>query len=217
MTNQLDHIVIAHPNLDLAMEAFADTTGCTPEYGGPHVGGGTHNALVSLGKSVYIELISPDPDQLDRTPSQQTPNLGQRLAKAEGSRLLAWAIRSTDLDQMTGQYCGIETAKPFNMSRQQPNGETLNWRLMNLIRHDLKGFAPFFIDWLDCPHPATANPVAGEFASLHIAHPNPNLVELANSTVNVNATVGSPKFILEFNSLRGPVTLSSEELDGFWS
>ena len=35
--NQLDHIVIAHPDLDLAIEAFADLTGCRPAYGGPHL------------------------------------------------------------------------------------------------------------------------------------------------------------------------------------
>ncbi len=216
MTNQLDHIVIAHPDLDQAMQEFADLTGCTPQYGGPHVGGGTHNALASLGESIYLEFISPDPAQANAAGRTKTPNLGQRLANLSGSKLLAWAIRCNNLDHTAGRYCGLETAQPFDMSRQQPNGDLLNWRLMNLIHHDLKGFAPFFIDWLDCPHPATTNPLAGEFASLNITHPNPNLVELANNTAQVNSTAGPANFILKFNSARGPVTLSSSELDGFW-
>ncbi len=122
-TNQLDHIVIAHPNLDIAMQEFANLTGCSPTYGGPHVGGGTHNALVSLGESVYLELISPDPKQVGNgSRPNLRPNLGERLATYTGSQLLAWAVRSNNLDQMVGEHCGIETATPFDMSRQQPNG-----------------------------------------------------------------------------------------------
>jgi len=61
---QLDHIAIGHPNLERAKEEFADLTGCMPSNGGPHLDAGTHNASASLGDSVYIELISPDPKQI---------------------------------------------------------------------------------------------------------------------------------------------------------
>lgn len=217
MPNQLDHIVVAHPDLDLAMEEFSDLTGCSPMYGGPHVSGGTHNALVSLGESVYIELISPDPAQMSNPDSATRSNLGHRLTSFQASTLLAWAIRSDSLDQIAGKHCGIETAKPFDMSRQQPNGETLHWRLMNLIHHDLKGFAPFYIDWLDCPHPATTNPVAGEFVSLEITHTDQNLAALAADTAGVQFSCGSPNFVLSFISERGPITLKHTALAGFWS
>ena len=217
MPNQLDHIVIAHPNLDLAMEEFADLTGCVPKYGGPHIGGGTHNALVSLGESVYIELISPDPAQVRSDSHSKSINLGQRLTSFSGSKLLAWAIRSNQLEQMAGGYCGLETAKPFDMSRQQPDGDRLHWRLMNLLNHDLKGFAPFYIDWLDCPHPTTTNPVAGEFTSLKISHPNQNLGALAADTIGVQFASGPPNFELHFSTARGPITLQHTDLEGFWS
>lgn len=217
MPNQLDHIVIAHPDLDLAMEEFADLTGCSPKYGGPHLGGGTHNALVSLGRSVYIELISPDPTQVNKDESSTQSNLGHRLTRVAGNTLLAWAIGSNSLDQMAGKYCGITTAKPFDMARQQPNGETLHWRLMNLLHHGLKGFAPFYIDWLDCVHPAATNPVAGEFVSLEITHTDQNLGALAADTIGVEFNTGSPNFVLNFNSERGPISLGNTNLEGFWS
>ena len=220
MQNQLDHIVIAHPNLDQAMEEFADLTGCVPAYGGPHIGGGTHNALVSLGDSVYIELISPDPDQIGKSTQRQSNNLGQRLSTYKGSKLLAWAIRSSVLDEMSGVLHGFETAKPFNMSRKQPDGDTLNWRLMNLVNHDLKGFAPFYIDWLECPHPTSTNPIAGEFQSLRVTHSDSRLGDIVSETVadreGVEFEIGSPNFTLEFTAERGSVTLSSQELAGFW-
>ncbi len=216
MTNQLDHIVIAHPDLNLAIEEFADLTGCKPAYGGPHIGGGTHNALASLGDSVYLELISPDPAQINERTIQQASNLGQRIATFEGNQLLAWAIRSGTLDEMAGDLHGFETASPFDMSRKQPDGLVLDWRLMNLRHHELKGFAPFFIDWLSCPHPAGTNPVAGKFVSLKVSHPDPRLGKVISETEGVNFVQGAADFVLEFESPRGTVVLSDSVLEGFW-
>jgi len=214
--NQLDHIVIAHPDLDLAMEEFADLTGCTPAYGGPHLGGGTHNALVSLGDSVYLELISPDPKQINERTIRQASNLGQRIARFEANQLLAWAVRSDSLDAMSGNLHGFDTAVPFDMSRKQPDGETLNWRLMNLLHHDLRGFAPFFIDWLECPHPARTNPVAGEFLSLSVTHRDARLGKIIGETEGVDFAEGEPDFTFEFESQKGRVVLSHQALEGFW-
>jgi len=216
MQCQLDHIVIAHPNLERAMEEFADLTGCKPAYGGPHIGGGTHNALVSLGDSVYLELISPDPAQTNEVKPVPGKNLGQRLKEFKGSQLLAWAIRSNALDEMAGMLHGIETAKPFDMSRQQPGGDLLRWRLMNLLKHELQGFAPFYIDWLQCPHPCATNPVAGEFLSLKVTHPDQRLADIIHDTTGVEYEGGAPGFMLEFSTSKGPVIMSSQELPGFW-
>lgn len=215
--NQLDHIVIAHPNLDLAIEEFADLTGCTPTYGGPHVGGGTHNALVSLGDSVYLELISPDPSQVSDAILSQPNSLAQRIARCDGNQLLAWAIRSNRLDEMSGELHGFEAARPFDMSRKQPDGETLHWRLMNLVNHRLHGFAPFFIDWLNCLHPSGTNSVAGEFISLSVSHPDSRLNDIVGETGNVSYAEGAPNFLLEFESKKGNVVLSSQTLEGFWA
>ena len=49
--HQLDHLVIAAPDLADAKTAFADATGCMPVDGGAHNGLGTRNALVSFGTS----------------------------------------------------------------------------------------------------------------------------------------------------------------------
>lgn len=214
--NQLDHIVLAHPNLALAKEEFADLTGCMPADGGPHLGGGTHNALASLGESVYIELISPDPEQMDAEGQVQGGFLATRLAGYEGSQLLAWAIRCNDLIGLSESLGDLEAAPPFAMSRQQPDGQTLRWKLMNLVKHELRGFAPFFIDWLDCPHPAKTNPLAGQFESLQVAHHNAALGELVATVDGVEFQLGPPSFTLKFNAKRGPVVLSSDQLEGFW-
>jgi len=216
----LDHIVIAHPNLDQAREEFADLTGCAPAYGGPHVGGGTHNALVSLGDSVYVELISPDPDQLGSDQGDKKGGLADRLSALRGSQLLAWAARSSSLDEVGAAInqrdAGIKASAPFAMARKQPDGTTLNWQLMNLSQHELAGFAPFYIDWLRCPHPTTTNPVAGQFESFVIRHPDNALQALAEGVDNVVAETGAPQAVLRFTAPKGVVEIKADSLPGFW-
>jgi len=61
--SELDHIVLAAPDLDEAKRSFNDQTGVMPMDGGPHENLGTRNALVSFGDGVYLEIIAPDPEQ----------------------------------------------------------------------------------------------------------------------------------------------------------
>ena len=54
---RLDHLVVTAPTLEGGVEYVADCLGVLPVPGGVHPRMGTHNALVRLGTSQYLEVI----------------------------------------------------------------------------------------------------------------------------------------------------------------
>ena len=61
LPNNIDHLVYTSLNLEAGMDKIEQLLGVRPEPGGQHPDFGTHNALLSLGSSTYLEIISPDP------------------------------------------------------------------------------------------------------------------------------------------------------------
>jgi hypothetical protein len=57
----LDHFVVAIDHLGSGIDAFEALSGVRPVYGGEHPALGTHNALVSLGRDHYLEILAPRP------------------------------------------------------------------------------------------------------------------------------------------------------------
>ncbi|MDA1076657.1 MAG: VOC family protein, partial [Proteobacteria bacterium] len=148
--NQLDHVVIAAPDLNKAKQAMADQTGVMPIDGGPHLGMGSRNALLSFGNGSYLEIIAPDPDQ------NLSGNFGAVLADLKAPELLHWAIRTDDLTSVAqaARKAGFTPGDIRETSRRTPSGEVLKWKLLGIAGHSHGGFVPFYIDWLDCVHPS---------------------------------------------------------------
>ncbi len=209
--HQLDHLVIAAPDLDNAKTAFADATGCMPADGGAHNGLGTRNALVSFGTSTYLDIIAPDPEQ------SLEGNFGGVLAKLPKIVPLHWAVRVTDLARAAQRARDLRfTPGPIRAtSRTQPNGQRLDWQLMRILGHNLGGFVPFYIDWLQCPHPSTTNPVVGELLSFAIRAPDGPIHTLLENTQGVTVSSGSPQCRFTIASEKGEVAYQANELMGF--
>ena len=209
--HQLDHLVIAAPDLAKAKTDFAEATGCMPADGGVHNGLGTRNALVSFGASSYLEIIAPDPEQ------SIEGNFGGVLAQLSGTVPLHWAVRVTDLARAAqhAQDLGFTPGPIRAMSRTQPSGQRLDWKLMRIEGHDLRGFVPFYIDWLQCPHPATTSPVVGELLSFEVSAPDGPIHALLEKTRGVTVAIGSLQFRFTIASEKGRVTYQANELTGF--
>jgi hypothetical protein len=208
--NPIDHLVWAAADLDEGMAAVAQLLGVVPVRGGVHPGGGTRNALVSFGARCYLEIIAPDPAQDVR----DTP--AEWMGKLARPGLVTWAAGVRNLESLLpkARQLGVRTSGVLAMSRKTVAGETLRWKVLRLSRHGLGPVIPFFIDWLDSPHPSAGLDAACSFKGLSVAHPKAEEVRrifeafeidaelAANGHVSISARVACPK---------GKVTLAPAE------
>ncbi|MFT4676815.1 MAG: hypothetical protein ACJAX5_000328 [Patiriisocius sp.] len=158
---KIDHLMWACSDLDAGIAEIELLSGVKAEYSGSHTGLGTRNALLSLGDDCYLEIIAPDPEQ------SLTDNFGRRLASLNMSGLLSWAVSYRGLAQLKNELVakGINTSSIRTTTRENAVGESLTWEL--LFVKNLVG-APFFIDWLDCVHPAKTSPKGCELGILKV-------------------------------------------------
>ncbi len=168
MAIELDHLMWGAPTLEEGMAEAERLFGVAAAPGGVHPGGGTRNALLSLGDRVYLEIIAPDPNQ------DLAGTFGERIASLDGCGLITWAAAAPGLTALAERAAGLEiTARgPIATERRTPDGDLLKWELLFLGGHRFPGLVPFFIDWLETPHPATTNPTAGQYRELAIRTPD---------------------------------------------
>ena len=198
----IDHLVYAVPALDRAIERFESATGIRPAIGGAHTGLGTHNALISFG-AAYLELIAPDPEQAD--PDAPRP-FG--IDELDGPTLVTFAIRPGDgetIDALVqkARAAGFDPGEIVPMSRQQPNGDELHWRL-TFPQLEMGGAVPFVIDWGRTELPATTAPGGIELVDFHVLHPDPPAVRKAQDALNFAMNVGMANEPTLHASIRGP-------------
>lgn len=212
---QLDHIVVAAPDLELAKTEFANATGVVPADGGPHPGRGTRNALVAfespVGVGSYLEIIAPDPEQT------LAGTNGEKFANLPAPELLHWAVRTNDLDSVAevAKQFGLAPGAVYPMSRATPQGERLNWRLMGVAGHSYGGLLPFYIDWLDCPHPALSAPVVGSLDEVRVSLPSTQVLGFIESVEGVNSQGAAAELRVGFSSAKGRVEYLSAAPAGF--
>src|SRR5258708_31444422 len=145
---------------------------------------GTHNLLLKLGDSLYLEVISPDP----AAPKPGRPRWFQldELQPNAPSRLATWVLRTTDI-HATLAACSEPLGNVEAMSRGQ-----LNWRIT--IPRDGKlpfdGVAPAVIEWQTETHPASRLPDVGcSFAKLEAFHPEAQRIAALLRSIAVEGDV----------------------------
>jgi hypothetical protein len=169
MTAVIDHLVYSVPDLHAAIDEIAALTGVRAEYGGRHPGLGTHNALLSLGRRTYLEIIAPDPSQ---RPVQRRP-FGIDDRPAPGLR--GWAAAPDDLDTavQASLVNGFDYGLVVGGQRDTADGRRLTWRMTTAPADEQEGVVPFLIDWTDSPHPAQAAPSGVTLSEFRLATPDP--------------------------------------------
>ncbi len=170
MTATIDHLVYACPDLRQAVELIAEQVGVRPAFGGQHPGLGTHNALLSLGKRTYLEIIAPDPAQ--PRPAEPLP-FG--LDAVTEPALRAWAVAPDDLDAAVqhSAAAGFRYGSIVDRRRRSPDGHELTWRMTTYPHSSEVAIAPFLIDWNGSQHPADTAPGGLSLHRLRLRSPGP--------------------------------------------
>ena len=180
MSLKIDHIIYAVLNLDEGMDTIEKLLGERPYYGGQHPNRGTHNALLSLGEDVYLEIIAPDPDQ----PEPASPR-SFGLDTLTQPRLVTWAASTHDMSATIAQARanGYNPGERAAGGRTRPDGRPLFWettkRPESLHGKTPPGdwLIPFIIHWGHMPHPAGDHPSHARLISLQATHPDPPTIQ----------------------------------------
>lgn len=181
----IDHLVVTAPSLEAGAAHVRDALGIAPRPGGEHALMGTHNMLLRLGESTYLEVIAANP-AARRPPRPRWFALDHLAADARPS-LATWVARCADIrrsNEAASETLGTVEA----MSR-----DALEW-LITLPADGslpLGGVAPALIEWHSDTHPASRLDDYGlALVKLELFHPEPQRVsELLRSLAIVGPVV----------------------------
>jgi hypothetical protein len=185
----LDHILLGCSDLEAGISFVEQHTGVRAQFGGVHPGRGTRNALLSLGKLHYLEIIAPDPKQTEI--QQWAVQRVTTLKQLNSPRLVGWAVHPGNIEAQAGKLrdAGIATQPIFPGSRKRDDGHVLKWEALNLT-DDHHGLLPFFIQWsADSPHPSVDAPSGCRLETFVVAGPKPGELAALFQRLGVEVTV----------------------------
>jgi hypothetical protein len=208
MSQTIDHLVYAVPDLEDGVNEVERLLGVRAAPGGKHTGRGTHNALLSLGLGVYLEIIGPDPDQPD---PDQPRAFG--IDTLHEPRLVTWPVRVHDIEVRAeaSRNAGYDPGIVLPMSRTQPDRTTLRWKLTWREHMPGDGLIPFLIQWETADHPSRTSPAGCSLLDLEAEHPHLEAIQPMLDALGVDLQVsegGRPALLATIECARGTVVLS---------
>ncbi|WP_150045982.1 VOC family protein [Methylomonas rhizoryzae] len=174
--SRIDHLVVTAPTLEAGADYLRNLLGVEPVPGGTHPRMGTHNRLLKLGESCYLEVIAVDP-------AAARPN------RSRWFELDAFGLTPPCLRAWVANTDSIEAAcaaSSLSLGLIEPmcRGE-LEWLISIPANGDLvmQGVAPQLIQWPADRHPAAKLADSGcKLVGLEGFHPQAKQIEqcLAN-------------------------------------
>jgi hypothetical protein len=202
---QLDHLVLAGPDLGEAVGRVEDLLGVKMLAGGRHPDWGTSNAILPLGPSSYLEVIGPDPE------GDAPPLFG--IAQLGRPRLVTWAAKGQGLTRLVEEARGrgVELGTVRRGTRARPDGTKLEWELTDPFAARGGGVLPFFIDWAAGGHPAQGAPASVSLIGLRGRHPEAAIIGAQLRGLGIEMEVEArpePGLVAVFRTATGEVEIS---------
>lgn len=152
----LDHITVAADTLEQGLAYLRDALGIDLPYGGEHPRMGTHNHLLRLGESLFLELIAINP----AAPAPNRPRWFQlddpvlQAQLRQRPKLLTWVARTDDIAKTF-----LASAVDMGAIEAMRRGD-LRW-LITFANDGMlaqQGLIPSLIQWPAGAHPASRMP-----------------------------------------------------------
>lgn len=208
----LDHITVTAFSLEAGAAFVTQALGVTPQVGGEHPRMATHNLLLRLGDTSFLEVIAPNPAA--QAPSRPRWFALDRLTPQSPPALSTWVVRTSSI------HTAVTTAsEPLGNIEPMSRG-SLQWIIT--IPADgsvpLDGTAPALIEWQTDNHPASKLDNQGlSLIKLEIIHPNPTRVSQLLTSLELDApvvvkptSIGTPAHLVaHINTRLGLRTLQS--------
>ena len=166
----IDHLVVAAADLERGRRQLETLLGVSMSPGGKHDRMGTHNFLLKLGPTCYLEMIAVDPAAPDpahpRWFELDRPETAARLSR--GACLLTWVVHG-----LTTKSLPPEIGHHLGERRPMRRGN-LQWTITLPAdgRLPASGMLPALIHWSTADHPAGDLPDQGcRLEYLLLQHP----------------------------------------------
>lgn len=137
MITGIDHIVIAAPSLERAIETWR-ALGFTVVEGGRHPYG-SHNALIGFADGSYVELLGFYEESRD--------HVWWDLLHERGGGFIDFCMATDDIgaDHAAFRAQGVECSALIEGERARPDGYEVKW-INNKVEGDWQGLIPFIIE-----------------------------------------------------------------------
>lgn len=180
----IDHLVITAPTLESGAVFIKEALGVEMLPGGKHPRMGTHNSLLRLGDSTYLEVLAIDPE----APTPNRPRWFEldSLSPASPPRLTTWIARTTDIKAAT------EASTEALGTVEAMGRGALNWLITIPKNGDLNldGLAPMLIEWHTNSHPAASMPDSGcSLVKLEVFHPQPERIKALLDSIHLEGPI----------------------------
>jgi hypothetical protein len=180
----IDHLTVTAPSLEIGAAFVHDVLGVSPQVGGEHPRMGTHNLLLRLGDTLFLEVIAPNPC----APAPIRPRwFGlDTLVSSSPPMLLAWVARTADI------YSTASASSEPPGSIEPMSRGALNWLITIPADGSLpmNGIAPVLIEWQTKSHPAAKLQDCGlSLAKLELFHAEPERVSRLLRSLDLQAPV----------------------------
>lgn len=203
---EIDHLVIGAATLEAGAAYLERHLGVRPVAGGAHPEVGTHNMLLGLGPSQYIEIIAPDPAQ--GNPAHPRPfdldDPSLKLALEAEPQLIAYVAATPALEAVVARLGESHGGTIRAMSRG-----ALSWRMaFPPQRQDMGNLIPPLIQW-DGARAAAQIPDCGwRLIGLEAQHPDTDALREAIAARGLAEAIKlrqspSPRLIAHLRHLDG--------------